>query len=172
MFGGLRDVVEAKGKYFLVDSRYTFDCGLETMVFPCNQHGEVTCWSEIYSKWHRDYAEMSLWHHQLCKSLKDVLEQESPSPANFPEEKCGEKQCPVTDTKFYVPLDVEAMDTLNKEAIKCGVVIPYNAHMEVSVQGWYIVFWEVGNMQFEYNPSRGAFRFRKNSDTEWSKWSK
>lgn len=38
----LTNIVELNGSHYYVDSRYTFDAGYETMVFPCNENGNVT----------------------------------------------------------------------------------------------------------------------------------
>ena len=48
--GALTDIVEIKGKYYYVDSCFTFDNSYETMVFPCTPNGTVTNWMDLYAR--------------------------------------------------------------------------------------------------------------------------
>lgn len=41
-------VVKTKTSGFVwIDTCYTLDCGLETMVFPCTENGVVTDWMDL-----------------------------------------------------------------------------------------------------------------------------
>ena len=48
----LMDFVEENGKWYYVSKNFTFDNGLETMVFPANEENEVTDWFELYQELH------------------------------------------------------------------------------------------------------------------------
>ena len=40
-------VENENGETFYIDTCFTFDRGLETMVFPCDKKGRVTRWGEL-----------------------------------------------------------------------------------------------------------------------------
>lgn len=46
--GGNSCVFEHKGAYYFADKSYVPFCGIETMIFRCNEKGEVTDWGELY----------------------------------------------------------------------------------------------------------------------------
>lgn len=60
-------------QFFYIDKANTFDAGWETMVFPCDENGEVENWIEIYS----DRSGKSLWEcvQEFAESyFKDQLD--------------------------------------------------------------------------------------------------
>ena len=46
--GGKYVTFEKDGNYYYADRSWTLDWGMETMIFPCNEDGEVSDWSELY----------------------------------------------------------------------------------------------------------------------------
>lgn len=63
------------GKLFYVDSTETFDAGFETMVFPCDEDGQVTSWFELYVEHYKNEKEMEQRHKYICRNLEEVLNQ-------------------------------------------------------------------------------------------------
>jgi uncharacterized protein YcgL (UPF0745 family) len=51
--------------YLYIDSRDTFDVGLETMVFICDKNGEVTDWMDLDSDRYSTVDEMELGHKRM-----------------------------------------------------------------------------------------------------------
>ena len=74
--------------------------------------------------------------------------------------------------RFFVSLDADAIEELNHEAAKQHVgVIPANAYLEVSTAGWYIVCWQDGDTQWEYDPGTGETRHCGcGADCIWTDW--
>lgn len=67
-------IVQTKdGKYYYVDSRFTFDDGLETMVFGCDEDGDVTSWRDLYVRHHRTGDDMRRFHENLIVTLENYL---------------------------------------------------------------------------------------------------
>ena len=64
------------GRLHYVDSANTFDCGYETMSFPCNNEGHVISWSEEYVEHYCTNASMEKRHEYLISHLEEVLENE------------------------------------------------------------------------------------------------
>lgn len=46
--GGNCSVFKKGDSYFYADRSFVPFCGMETMIFPCKEDGEVTDWSEVY----------------------------------------------------------------------------------------------------------------------------
>lgn len=69
----LTDIVEVNGNYYYVDSRYTFDHGYETMVFPCDSNGKVTNWRDLYANWYDTNTEMEIGHAETIANLANIL---------------------------------------------------------------------------------------------------
>lgn len=67
------DVVKVKGKYYFVDSCFTPDCCLETMIFACDSNGNVTDWKDLYAEWHDTVAKMETRHKEIVEQLKEGL---------------------------------------------------------------------------------------------------
>ena len=47
----------------------------ETEIFPCDDHGNVTDWSEIYRRTYKDEAEALNNHKYICEHLVEILEE-------------------------------------------------------------------------------------------------
>lgn len=72
----LGDIVRTEdGTFFYVDSAETFDAGFETMVFPCDEDGQVTSWRERYVEHYESEKEMEQRHIYICRNLEEVLNQ-------------------------------------------------------------------------------------------------
>ena len=69
---GYSDIVKTpKGDYVLIDSRNTFDCGYETMVFKCNESGIVDNWLDIDIDRYSTYEDMAKGHIQMINKWKE-----------------------------------------------------------------------------------------------------
>ena len=71
--GALTDIVEIKGKYYYVDSCFTFDNSYETMVFPCTPNGTVTNWMHLYARWYKTSIDMRNGHKEIVENLENYL---------------------------------------------------------------------------------------------------
>ena len=47
----LGHVVECNDEFYYVDSIFTFDHDLETMVFKCDENGKNVNWHDLYVEW-------------------------------------------------------------------------------------------------------------------------
>lgn len=70
----LTDKICVNGNYYIVDSCYTFDHGLETMVFPCDENGKITSWSEVYANWYATENEMYIHHEEIIAHPERYIE--------------------------------------------------------------------------------------------------
>ena len=62
------------GKTYYVDSCYTTDHGLETMVFAFNlEADEVSDWMDLYAEWYDSVDEMVKRHEEICLNLEKYL---------------------------------------------------------------------------------------------------
>lgn len=74
---GLCHIIESNGQMYYVDSCFTFDHGLETMVFPWDEENEeVESWSEVYGEWHDSYDEMRKRHRFIIENFEEVSDEE------------------------------------------------------------------------------------------------
>ena len=69
----LSNVVEHKGNYYFVDSCYTLDHGYETMIFPCDENGNVTNWGELYCEIYDTQSKMEDTHNAIVADIGSVL---------------------------------------------------------------------------------------------------
>lgn len=60
-------------EYYYVDSAYTLDHGLETMVFKADKTGKVLDWSELYVAHYSTVDEMTKHHEQLNNNLEKYI---------------------------------------------------------------------------------------------------
>ena len=67
---GYTDVVKTKNGYVLIDSNNTFDRGYETMVFRCDQDGNVENWLDIDVAWYTSEEEMLVGHVEMIKKWR------------------------------------------------------------------------------------------------------
>ena len=67
-------VEHENGNFYYVDSAYTFDHGLETMVFYCEPDGDKhkVDWGELHMRLHGTYTEMENYHFWLIDNLEKV----------------------------------------------------------------------------------------------------
>ena len=70
----LTNIVELNGNHYLVDSRYTFDAGYETMVFPCNKNGNVTSWGDLYVEHYITQEQMNARHKEIVENLSVYID--------------------------------------------------------------------------------------------------
>lgn len=70
----LSDVVEHKGNYYFVDSCYTLDHGYETMIFACDENGNVTDWGDLYCDIHLSERQMIDAHKAIVADIGMVLD--------------------------------------------------------------------------------------------------
>ena len=70
-------IVKSNDKYYYVSTAYTWDHGLETMVFPFdNDTNIVTDWEELYVEWYNSIKEANERHERICKNLEEYLNEE------------------------------------------------------------------------------------------------
>ena len=66
----LTHIVKSNGKYYLVDSCYTFDQGCETMVFRCDSKGNVKNWRDLFAAHYQSESEMQQGHMKIVTDMK------------------------------------------------------------------------------------------------------
>lgn len=70
----LSDVVQhSNGNYYYVDSRYTYDHGYETMVFSCDDKGEVSSWSDHYAETYASIEAMQTRHAEIIANMEKYV---------------------------------------------------------------------------------------------------
>ena len=73
-FGGqfkqIKTVIQRNGKFFLVSTNDTFDCGLETMIFASEPTGKVTDWQELYCDLHTTIESAITGHRLACETFQ------------------------------------------------------------------------------------------------------
>ena len=67
----LTHIIKSNGKYYLVDSCYTWDCGYETMIFRCNSKGNVKNWRELFVARYQSESEMQQRHMKIVTDMKE-----------------------------------------------------------------------------------------------------
>lgn len=67
-------IVKIEDQYYYVDSVDTIDLGYETMVFECDERGEVPNWADsLYVEWHINEGTMEDRHKYICEHLEEYL---------------------------------------------------------------------------------------------------
>ena len=69
-------IVKCNGKFYYVDSVETCDCGLETMVFNCDEGGKHVDWNDLYCERYATYDEMISKHDYIINHLEEFLKEE------------------------------------------------------------------------------------------------
>lgn len=69
-----KNIVEFNGDHYYISSCYTLDHGYETMIFPCDDNGNVTDWSELYAEWYDSETEMEKRHNEIVADLKGTFD--------------------------------------------------------------------------------------------------
>lgn len=72
----LCNIVECNNEFYYVDSVFTIDHGLETMVFKCDENGKNTNWHDLYVEWHSNRNEMINRHNYIIRHLEEFLNEE------------------------------------------------------------------------------------------------
>lgn len=60
------------GQYVWVDTCFTLDHGFETMVFPCDEQGNVTDWGDLDMNLYPNAESAKMGHELTCKVWADV----------------------------------------------------------------------------------------------------
>ena len=60
------------GQYVWVDTCFTYDHGFETMIFPCDEQGNVTDWGDLDMNLYSDAESAKRGHELTCKVWADV----------------------------------------------------------------------------------------------------
>ena len=69
--GRLSDTfMSASGDFYYVDSNNTLDHGYETMVFACDNEGNVTSWTDLDAEWYDSLEEMQAGHKAMVEKWK------------------------------------------------------------------------------------------------------
>lgn len=63
-------VKRTENSYVLVDSCNTIDHGYETMIFECDEEGNVSNWNDIDADWYDTEEEMKIGHQKMCEKWK------------------------------------------------------------------------------------------------------
>ena len=66
----LSTTVKTSFGYVWIDTNDTPDHGWETMVFECNENGEVTSWAELDVDIYEDYEEAKAGHEEMVSEWK------------------------------------------------------------------------------------------------------
>lgn len=69
----LMDFVEVNNKWYYVSTNFTFDNGLETMVFPANEENEVTGWFGLYQELHDSIYEAVERHEYIKTHIEECI---------------------------------------------------------------------------------------------------
>lgn len=66
------DVVKLlDGQYVWIDTCYTFDHGWETMVFECDENGDVVSWWDLDSDRYFSEAEAAVGHDRMVEKWQN-----------------------------------------------------------------------------------------------------
>lgn len=69
----LTDTVKTKkGRFVVVDTYYTFDNGLETMVFASDKQGYVTSWKDLDAETYATPGEAEAGHRHMIEKWKEM----------------------------------------------------------------------------------------------------
>ena len=72
----LGHIVECNNEFYYVDSVFTIDHGLETMVFKCDENGKNVIWNDLYAEWYSNRNEMTNRHNYIIRHLEEFLDEE------------------------------------------------------------------------------------------------
>ena len=72
----LGHIVECKNEVYYVDSVFTIDHGLETMVFKFDENGKNVLWNVLYAEWYSNRNEMTNRHNYIIRHLEEFLNEE------------------------------------------------------------------------------------------------
>lgn len=69
----MKSYIEYNGKYYYVSSCFTFDHGYETMIFLCDDKGNVLDWGDLYAEWYETEEEMTAGHERITTHLDEYI---------------------------------------------------------------------------------------------------
>ena len=70
----MKDVIKTQGGEFVyISTCFTLDHGWETMVFACNDNGEVTCWADLDAEWYDTEEQASDGHKIMIDRWKQKM---------------------------------------------------------------------------------------------------
>lgn len=72
--GGYRTIISNGENHFCIDTCFTDDYGNESMVFMCDENGQVTDWSDLDCRRYFDDSEMENVHNEMVQKWIDKLE--------------------------------------------------------------------------------------------------
>lgn len=72
---GYRTIISNGENHFCIDTCYTDDCGNESMVFECDENGEVTDWDDLDCRRYFGDSEMEKVHNEMVQNWIKKLEQ-------------------------------------------------------------------------------------------------
>lgn len=70
----MRDIVKMKktNRYVAVDTQYTLDCGWETMVFDCEENGNILYWEDLDVDRYPDEETAIKGHQEMIQKWKEL----------------------------------------------------------------------------------------------------
>lgn len=70
----MKDVIKTQGGEFVyISTGFTLDHGWETMVFPCDENGEVADWVDIDAKWYDTEGQAYDGHKIMIERWKQKM---------------------------------------------------------------------------------------------------
>ena len=69
----MKSYIEYNGKYYYVSSCFTLDHGYETMIFHCDDKGNVLDWGDLYAEWYETAEEMNAGHERIITHLDEYI---------------------------------------------------------------------------------------------------
>jgi hypothetical protein len=67
-------IAKVGDKFYYIDSADTIDLGYETMIFECNERGEVENWADsLYVEGHIDEASMLDRHKYIISHVEEYI---------------------------------------------------------------------------------------------------
>lgn len=74
MFEHLMDYVKVNDRYYYVSTNYTFDNGLETMIFETDKNNRVIDWMELYAEHYSSENEAVEGHRYAVENVEECIE--------------------------------------------------------------------------------------------------
>ena len=69
----MKSYIEYNGKHYYVSSCFTPDHGYETMIFLCDDKGNVLDWSDLYVEHYETEEEMNAGHERIITHLDEYV---------------------------------------------------------------------------------------------------
>lgn len=103
----LRNYPECNGKKYYVSTANTSDHGLETMVFNCDEDGEVHDWNELHVERYDNEHDAKRGHMRICHDIEKYVGDQKP-------EEAEEKNVHEDDEKTVTITSRDLMEALSK----------------------------------------------------------